>query len=121
MPLILVFYMVKMGIALLFYNFQVLEKRDSIKKIKSWFTMILFFMVRMKGLEPPRFWHWFLRPARLPVPPHPHILLTIIIITQHIFFCQAKLLKIIKNIEKKDLICYYNKNRFKVVNRTRNH
>ena len=29
-------------------------------------------LVRMRGLEPPRRWHWFLRPARLPVPPHPH-------------------------------------------------
>ena len=31
-------------------------------------------LVRMKGLEPPRRWHWFLRPARLPIPPHPHIM-----------------------------------------------
>ena len=29
-------------------------------------------LVRLKGLEPPRRWHWFLRPARLPVPPQPH-------------------------------------------------
>ena len=30
-------------------------------------------LVRMRGLEPPHRWYWFLRPARLPVPPHPHI------------------------------------------------
>ena len=30
-------------------------------------------MVRMRGLEPPRCHHHrLLRPARLPVPPHPH-------------------------------------------------
>src|ERR1043166_4012710 len=33
----------------------------------------LDFMVRMRGLEPPRCHHHrLLRPARLPVPPHPH-------------------------------------------------
>ena len=36
----------------------------------------------MKGLEPPRRWHWFLRPARLPVPPHPHFLMTKYILAQ---------------------------------------
>ena len=38
-------------------------------------SISVFSLVRMKGLEPPRRWHWFLRPARLPVPPHPHLLL----------------------------------------------
>ena len=36
----------------------------------------------MRGLEPPRRWHWFLRPARLPVPPHPHFLMTKYILAQ---------------------------------------
>ena len=34
----------------------------------------------MRGLEPPRRWHWFLRPARLPVPPHPHFSRTVYIL-----------------------------------------
>src|SRR6188508_3663268 len=35
----------------------------------------LNFMVRMRGLEPPRCHHHrLLRPARLPVPPHPQIM-----------------------------------------------
>ena len=29
-------------------------------------------MVRVEGLEPPRQSHWYLKPARLPIPPHPH-------------------------------------------------
>ena len=28
-------------------------------------------LVRMEGFEPTRYYHWLLRPARLPVPPHP--------------------------------------------------
>ena len=63
----------------------------------SWTLLVLSFLlvrrklalVRMKGLEPPRRWHWFLRPARLPVPPHPHFLLTILIIAHLYFYCQA--------------------------------
>ena len=47
----------------------VLTKKISLKpfKIKGFRLLI---MVRMKGLEPPRRWHWFLRPARIPIPPH---------------------------------------------------
>ena len=29
--------------------------------------------LRMTGLEPARDAHWTLKPARLPIPPHPHI------------------------------------------------
>ena len=53
-------------------------------KILSFLTL-----VRMKGLEPPRRWHWFLRPARLPIPPHPHIYLTIVIVAHSMFYCQV--------------------------------
>lgn len=50
----------------------VLTKKISLKpfKIKGFRLLI---MVRMKGLEPPRRWHWFLRPARIPIPPHPRL------------------------------------------------
>ena len=37
------------------------------------------FLVRMTGLEPARFWRWNLNPMSLPIPPHPHILITYII------------------------------------------
>ena len=33
-----------------------------------------FFLVRIKGVEPPRRRHRLLRPARLPIPPYPHSL-----------------------------------------------
>ena len=46
------------------------------------------YLVRMKGLEPPRRGHWFLRPARLPVPPHPHVQLTIFILAHLYYICQ---------------------------------
>ena len=64
------------------------------KTIRHWYFnvcmafSILFYLVRMKGLEPPRRWHWFLRPARLPVPPHPHIQITIFILSQLDTYCQ---------------------------------
>ena len=51
-----------------------IEQKNNIK-LHSWKHLILLSLVRMKGLEPPRRWHWFLRPARLPVPPHPHVLI----------------------------------------------
>ena len=55
-------------------------KKTKIPSSLEWYLYVLLVrtdtsLVRMKGLEPPRRWHWFLRPARLPVPPHPHILL----------------------------------------------
>ena len=33
----------------------------------------IFDLVRITGLEPARLGHWTLKPARLPVPPYPHI------------------------------------------------
>jgi hypothetical protein len=30
------------------------------------------FMVPSEGLEPPRFWRWYLKPVRLPIPPTGH-------------------------------------------------
>ena len=32
-------------------------------------------MVRETGLEPAREAHWYLKPARLPIPPYPHFLI----------------------------------------------
>ena len=58
-------------------------------------------LVRMRGLEPPRRWHWFLRPARLPVPPHPQVLLTISMITYFKYNVNQFIKKIIKNIDLK--------------------
>ncbi|MDF2721607.1 MAG: site-specific integrase [Paenibacillus sp.] len=40
-------------------------------------------VMRSRGLEPPRLLHhWHLKPARLPIPPRPHILLTKRILTR---------------------------------------
>lgn len=69
-----------------------LQRQTSHRKEERLFATLPFLhMVRMKGLEPPRRWHWFLRPARLPVPPHPHIYLTMYIIAYFPFHCQVVL------------------------------
>jgi hypothetical protein len=47
----------------------------------------VLFLVRMRGLEPPRCHHHrLLRPARLPVPPHPQMVLDL---TNASVGCQA--------------------------------
>ena len=49
------------------------QKTSPPKRARLFLKALLKTMVRMRGLEPPRCHHHrLLRPARLPVPPHPH-------------------------------------------------
>lgn len=49
--------------------------------------------MRMTGLEPARRGHRLLRPARLPIPPHPH---AHIIIPRYAMFVKAKICDLVK-------------------------
>ena len=46
----------------------------SVKQKKHRFNRCFFWM-RITGLEPAREAHWYLKPARLPIPPYPHFLI----------------------------------------------
>lgn len=67
----------------------------------------------MKGLEPPRHWHWFLRPARLPVPPHPHIYLVPLYIITSSISLSRDLLYFTKYTIKPPIIAIIKPNIFK--------
>ena len=66
-------------------------------------------LVRMTGLEPTRHCcHWHLKPARLPIPPHPRIPKTVRNIISQLFKKIKYFLKKIKNISKTtDEVLYF--------------
>ena len=72
------------------------DKKVPILRYFSFYGTFLF-LLRITGLEPARDAHWYLKPARLPIPPYPHFLFHISV--KYFFIKTAEILS-------KDFRCF---------------